>query len=167
MAFSISTATLLLLVFSATFAALFLAPAAADNHLLPGQMLKPGEFLQDGHHLLIMQRDCNLVLYNLNLPRWSSRSSDQGSGCYATLQSDGNFAVYDDGNNVIWSTNTGGQNGSFLLVLQKDGDVVLYGERIFGTGAMSPAKGARLSGAERIKVWELKKKIAVVTDKLV
>ena len=31
---------------------------------------------------------------------------DWANGGYATLQTDGNFVVYDGDNNVMWSTNT-------------------------------------------------------------
>jgi len=43
------------------------------------------------------------------------------------LQTDGNLVLYENGNGVVWSTNTNGQNAAYL-VLQVDGNLVLYGE---------------------------------------
>ena len=132
MAFSI-TSTMIFLLSIALFSTL----VYADNNLLPGERLNPGNFLKQDRYMLIMQEDCNLVLYNLNKPEWETNTANRGSRCFVTLQSDGNFVIYDEyeeRNEAIWASNTDGQNGNYVIILQKDGNLVLYSKPIFATG---------------------------------
>ena len=68
---------------------------------------------QDGHNLLIMQSDCNLVLYNdmNNANRsgavWATGTYNRGTSCYALMDAGGNLEVFDGNNNVLWETNVG------------------------------------------------------------
>jgi hypothetical protein len=70
--------------------------------------------------LLVMQSDCNLVLYQYNQPIWSSGTNKgyngapagntPGSpyyGCYAVMQSDGNLVIYvPNGGGALWASGT-------------------------------------------------------------
>ena len=132
MSFSINSTMIFLLSI-----ALFSTLVSADNHLLPGERLNPGNFLKQDRYMLIMQQDCNLVLYNLNKPEWATKTANLGSRCFVTLQSDGNFVIYDEQegrNEAIWASKTDGENGNYVIILQKDGNLVLYSKPIFATG---------------------------------
>jgi hypothetical protein len=48
------------------------------------------------------------------------------NGSYnATMQGDGNFVIYQPGNVAVWSTQTNGNSGAFI-VMQNDGNLVVY-----------------------------------------
>ena len=46
-------------------------------------------------------------------------------GNIAIMQDDGNFVLYDQDNEPVWASNTGGNPGAYLAV-QDDGNVVVY-----------------------------------------
>nr|CAD1817667.1 unnamed protein product [Ananas comosus var. bracteatus] len=81
-----------------------------------------------------MQTDCNLVLYDGEIAVWSSGTYNQGSGCYAKMQSDGNLVVYGGYNNALWATNTEREQGNYICVLQRDRNVVIYGPALWASG---------------------------------
>lgn len=89
-----------------------------------GQVLKPGEYLQDGtcKYRLYMQYDGNLALYGSVL-LW--QSGTKGSNNWAVVQADGNFVIYDQNNVARWNTSSFGGSSTFLA-LQPDGNLVLY-----------------------------------------
>jgi hypothetical protein len=68
---------------------------------------------QDGHNMLIMQSDCNLVLYNDDDrangrgATWASNTWQQSTNCYAYMDATGNFGVYGGNYEILWETNTG------------------------------------------------------------
>lgn len=74
---------------------------------------------------LVMQQDCNLVLYLGWGVLWSSGTSGRGSDCQAKMQSDGNFVVYTGQNQPVWASGTQGHPGAYVLI-QNDGNVVVY-----------------------------------------
>ncbi|EFJ30683.1 hypothetical protein SELMODRAFT_19179, partial [Selaginella moellendorffii] len=78
---------------------------------------------------LIMQNDCNLVLYYGNIAKWSSRTNGKGLLCKIILQSDGNLVIYNEVQS-IWHTNTYcGVEGCIVpsfLSIQNDCNIVLY-----------------------------------------
>src|SRR5438270_2640239 len=84
------------------------------------------DFLQsvDGRYHLIMQADCNLVLYKGNHVFWASGTQGRGRHCRAVMQGDGNFVVY-TGNAPLWSSNTQGRPTAFVT-MQDDGNAVVY-----------------------------------------
>ncbi|EFJ33974.1 hypothetical protein SELMODRAFT_29235, partial [Selaginella moellendorffii] len=61
--------------------------------------------LQNREYIFIMQYDCNLVLYKAKHVIWDSKTQNKGENCKAILQSDGNFIIKNEINNVIWATN--------------------------------------------------------------
>jgi hypothetical protein len=101
---------------------------AANAHvvtLLPGNHLSPGMGLRtDNGHLLLLQADGNVVLYNSNhVVIWSTNTKG-----YEPLQ----FIMKGDGNLVlyatigqVWASNTSGNPGAFLA-LQEDGNLVIH-----------------------------------------
>jgi hypothetical protein len=101
---------------------------AANAHvvtLLPGNHLSPGMGLRtDNGHLLLLQADGNVVLYNSkHVVIWSTNTKG-----YEPLQ----FIMKGDGNLVlyatigqVWASNTSGNPGAFLA-LQDDGNLVIH-----------------------------------------
>jgi hypothetical protein len=80
----------------------------------------------DGHYLLILQGDGNLVLYGMpqHFAIWSSRT--QGNpGDYLIMQADGNLVLYSAAGSALWNSATWGHPGSYLAI-QTDGNVVVY-----------------------------------------
>jgi hypothetical protein len=80
----------------------------------------------DGHYLLILQGDGNLVLYGQpqHFAIWSSGT--QGNpGDFLAMQTDGNLVLYTATGVALWSTVTQGSPGDFLAI-QTDGNVVIY-----------------------------------------
>ncbi len=75
---------------------------------------------------LVMQHDCNLVVYRDNRVAWATRTNGRGSACRLVMQRDGNAVVYgDNGTRVIWASRTNRYSGA-VLTAQEDGNVVLY-----------------------------------------
>ncbi|KAJ3318537.1 hypothetical protein HDV06_000420 [Boothiomyces sp. JEL0866] len=100
----------------------------ATNHYLPNGW---EVFDTSKTHQLIMQNDCNLVLYSGSKPIWSSNTyigaHDGQHKCdqaIAFMQTDGNFVVYDGNNHALWATGTQGSN--FYAIVQDDGNFVIY-----------------------------------------
>src|SRR5689334_20147275 len=76
----------------------------------PDTTLYPGDYLGDlkGFHL-ILEKNCNLVLYDKTTCIWESGSAqeEEPPACQAVLQPDGNFVVYSDFPSLetaIWAT---------------------------------------------------------------
>ena len=114
------------------------APAHATYK---GERLAPDGFLlsrssdmiqsADGRFRLVMQTDCNLVVYKGRHALWASGTNGKGDNCWAVMQGDGNFVVYDGSHKPLWASGTNGRNGSFIIA-QNDGNVVVYqGSRPF------------------------------------
>jgi hypothetical protein len=110
-----------------------------------GDSLKPGSSLQtddallsaSGEYTLVMQEDCNLVLYrngrpDLNSgepgpaePLWATNTGLHGD-CHADMQKDdGNFVVYSGSHEALWDSRTDGEEVSGIS-MQNDGNLVIY-----------------------------------------
>lgn len=108
-------------------------------------LLTSGEWRQNRSRRLEMKSDCNLVLLSVENavvggPLWHSDTSGAGTNCYADLQPDGNFVVYDGAGEPRWSSGTSGTAGAQLR-MQEDGNVVLYngaGEPLWSTSTNVP-----------------------------
>lgn len=121
----------------------------------PNQTLYPGDVLMSPRstdtrgYRLVMQSDCNLVLYSLqyyrgrsylidiwgtfktyqqgqDIPIWATNTQWSWSGCHATFQGDGNLVVYDSLNRVRWASGTNGRATGGTLRMQDDGNLVIY-----------------------------------------
>lgn len=104
---------LALLLLSAAVACHLLASSAdGDSVVDASYKLNSGGLLIDDNYayVLVMQWDCNLVLYeprkNGGAPLWNSGTGGRGSGCYARMETDGVFAIYDSNQNRVWGTDS-------------------------------------------------------------
>ncbi|KAF3786292.1 Mannose-specific lectin [Nymphaea thermarum] len=97
--------------------------ATAVELLFSGQTLLAGQFIENGPYQLLMQNDCNLVLYiNGNKALWASGTDGKGTNCLATLQTDANLVVY-SGSTALWASGTARGQGNYVLIVQLDGNV--------------------------------------------
>nr|ACN77849.1 lectin protein precursor [Narcissus tazetta subsp. chinensis] len=131
------------LILATIFLGVITVPSClGDNNILySGETLSPGEFLNYGRYIFIMQEDCNLVLYDVDKPIWATNTGGLARDCHLNMQSDGNLVVYSQTNDPIWASNTGGENGNYVCVLQKDRNVVIYGTARWATGTYTGAVG--------------------------
>lgn len=85
------------------------------------------DFLQsdDGRFRIIMQQDCNLVLYKSQYHLWASGTDRRGNNCLASMQTDGNLVVYTASHSPVWASHTNGHPGAFATI-QNDGNLVVY-----------------------------------------
>nr|ADX01383.1 lectin [Bulbophyllum morphologorum] len=147
-----------------------------DNHLLSGEQLNTGQSLTEGTSQFIIQDDCNLVLYKMNIVKWQSNTTGEGSGCYVTFNKQGNLVIHNNKNRVIWSSNSSRKQGNYILILQKDGNLVIYSKPIWATGTNSYGSTGVIvatalngtigvTGAKQNKVREMGKIVQVKSDK--
>jgi hypothetical protein len=106
------------------------------NRLYKWQHLTPNDSLYTENHIyqLVMQGDCNLVVYQTGTAIWSSGTSGRGTGCHAEMQGDGNFVLYNSAGTALWWTGTSGLSIS-MVSLQTNGKFVLINTN--GTTAWS------------------------------
>lgn len=103
--------------------------AASAVPLLPGEELKAGQARVSprGSFALVYQADGDLVLVRVVDKRVMWRSGTAGTSAgRATLQTDGNFVVYDAGKTARWSSKTDKKTATALLV-GEGGEVRLLG----------------------------------------
>lgn len=97
----------------------------AGNVLSVTGPMYPGQFLRNQDYVLMLQPDCNLVLYDKSQTIWATNT--KASTCSLTLQRTGELVLSDGSGKRLWgSSKTGGQ-GNYVLVLQKDRNLVVYG----------------------------------------
>jgi nucleoid-associated protein YgaU len=93
--------------------------------LQAGQNLAVGQQIDsENGYVLALQEDGNLVLKDGGDVVWATGTNGSGATS-ATMQEDGNFAVYTTGGSLVWSSDTSGHPGS-RLVLQNDRNLVVY-----------------------------------------
>ena len=101
--------------------------------------LAAGEYLQtndsllsdNGEYKLLMQEDCNLVLYKGSTALWDSDTVRTSQACFLIIQSDGNLVIYlgaspEEQGEAIWNSATQGATAVYFLNLQNDGNLVIY-----------------------------------------
>ncbi|XP_077252020.1 mannose-specific lectin-like [Tasmannia lanceolata] len=127
---------------------LLLNPACyAYNVLYSGQSLGPGEYLVEGFYLFIMQKDCNLVLYESTEPLWASNTAGSALNCSCHLDKYGNLKIETSDSNTLWESKSGSVFSShFVLVLQKDRNLVIYGGNVWSTSTEINPNGEEGSG---------------------
>jgi hypothetical protein len=109
------------------------------DQLGPGGFLYSRQSLKNNGYELVMQHDCNLVLYDFKDANncdqashtrvlWASNTSGRGAtdSCFATMQADGNLVVYTGNWQAIWASGTDGAASGGTLKLQSDGNAVIY-----------------------------------------
>lgn len=101
--------------------------ALAQNLLRQDQSLAQDQQVRslNGRYHLIMQSDCNLVLYEGARALWASNTHGRGSGCRAVMQGDGNLVVYSPAGDPLWASNTAGRANA-TLQLEDSGDLAIY-----------------------------------------
>ena len=98
---------------------------------LGGGTLDTDERLVYGEYTLIMQGDCNLVLYKSGgIPIWHTNTYLKNTRCHLTLHSNGELVVYGyigGQNRRLWGSGVTSTEGSYALVLKFDGSLHVYG----------------------------------------
>ncbi|KAI5084427.1 hypothetical protein GOP47_0000596 [Adiantum capillus-veneris] len=95
---------------------------------------------QNDKFYLMMQGDCNLVVYTeAGYPLWSSRSKGKGSKCSLSLLRDGNLVITNEKKKRVWESGSSIACPSvFILIMHNDGNLVIYdmlsGLPIWATG---------------------------------
>ncbi|KAL0922376.1 hypothetical protein M5K25_006357 [Dendrobium thyrsiflorum] len=105
----------------------------ATNYLISGDHLSTSQYLIEGNTKLIIQNDCDLVLYNSTKRIWNSGTINKGLGCYLTLQENGKLVILDNKNDVVWDTKPIKPNGKYILIVQRDYKAVIYGPKFWAT----------------------------------
>ncbi|MBN8552678.1 MAG: hypothetical protein J0L52_07270 [Caulobacterales bacterium] len=132
--------------------------ASAQDRLGTNQDLGPNQQIRsaNGRFHLIMQSDCNLVLYEGGRALWASGTVGRGQGCRAVMQGDGNFVVYSDAQAPLWASNTAGRSGASLRLEDSGNLQVLAGNRSVwqsdtaqGGGGRGPGNGDRPGRPDR------------------
>ena len=90
----------------------------------------------NGLYRLYLQNDGNLAIYNTsdwsNTPSlwtgiWDTQSSCSNASSVRLLIENGSAVIYNNNSTLLWTTDTGGSNGT-KLVLQNDSNLVLYND---------------------------------------
>ncbi|WP_405003705.1 hypothetical protein OHV13_04270 [Kitasatospora purpeofusca] len=137
----------------------------ANRELKAGFVLNSGESVRSNSVQLAMQADGNLVLTSLRSGQaiWSSNTQDH-PGAWATMQDDGNFAVYDTEYNALWSSQTwAGDNSGYFAVVQDDGKFAVYApgwDAKWATETWNPVDAANGSAL----TWDAEGKLASLTQ---
>ncbi|MQL68762.1 hypothetical protein Taro_001077 [Colocasia esculenta] len=105
-----------------------------DNLLFSGQVLYGDGRLTAKNHQLVMQGDCNLVLYGGKYG-WQSNTHGNGEHCFLRLNHKGELIIKDDDFKTIWSSSSSSKQGDYVLILQDDGFAVIYGPAIWETSS--------------------------------
>ena len=99
------------------------------DSLTDGQSIKQGEFLvsKNGSFKLIMQKDGNLVIYDMYKKAiWSTHTNHKG-GERLLMRNDGILTVYKKNNSHAWSSSKKKRKGgTHILKMQDDGNLVDY-----------------------------------------
>jgi outer membrane protein assembly factor BamB len=84
--------------------------------LAPSSRLRAGQSVVSANRVfrLVMQSDGNLVEYDGTTAVWATSTNPSGS--YASMQDDGNLAVYTSGGAPLWASNTAGNAGAYLVL---------------------------------------------------
>jgi hypothetical protein len=127
------------------FALLFFAMALAFKGGIALNILTAGsalfgnqtQYLSTSGYYLVMQPDCNLVLYQgstllTSHQVWQTNTTGEGSDCFLIMQADGNLVLYNATCGppcAQWTTNSnapGIPDSSFFLMLQSYGELDIY-----------------------------------------
>jgi hypothetical protein len=141
-----SIVRLAVIVITLTFCSVDAQGKNNGDHLSAGGVLSgdSADYLQsgDGRYRLVMQADCNLVLYKNHHVIWTPHTNGRGSHCQAEMQGDGNFVVYSyrgGRKTPLWYSQTNGHGGSYVIA-QNDGNLVVYQGRaaLWNSGTRLP-----------------------------
>lgn len=124
-------------------------PGMAGNVLYSklGSKLLSGESLTYRQYSLVMQEDCNLVVYDGNVTIWDSGTSGKGIKCFLTLKSNGELILYgyeqfNPFRFLVWRSGATSVQGSYVLVLEYDGGLRVYGPAVWSAPSESAKPGS-------------------------
>nr|AAC48997.1 lectin precursor [Arum maculatum] len=104
------------------------AAAVGSNYLLSSETLNTDGRLTNGDFTLIMQGDCNLVLYN----GWQSNTANNGRDCKLTLTDFGELVIKSGTGSTVWSSGSKQSvKGNYAAVVHPEGRLVIYGPSVF------------------------------------
>jgi hypothetical protein len=122
-------ARILLIGIALLISGLVLANNNVGDSLKPGSSLRTSDALlsANGQYTVVMQPDCNLVMYQIGSsdPIWATNTDGKGSGCHVDMQQDGNLVVYSGSHDALWDSKTVG-NAVSGISMQNDGNLVIY-----------------------------------------
>ncbi|CAM6028573.1 unnamed protein product [Sphagnum balticum] len=111
----------------------------ALNILTAGNVLFGNEtqYLSNSGYYLVMQPDCNLVMYRgsslaSSYQGWQTSTAGNGSDCWLIMQTDGNLVLYNatcGPASTQWTSEsymTGSPDPSFFVMLQTNGELDIY-----------------------------------------
>nr|QIB98744.1 lectin 4 [Arisaema heterophyllum] len=104
------------------------AGAVGTNYLLSGETLDTDGHLKNGDFDLVMQDDCNAVLYNGN---WQSNAANKGRDCKLTLTDRGVLVIKNGDGSTVFSSGSQSVKGNYALVVHPKGKLVIYGPSLF------------------------------------
>ncbi|KAL0922377.1 hypothetical protein M5K25_006358 [Dendrobium thyrsiflorum] len=174
MAFFSMIKVLLLCTASLSLLATLASGQNTTNYLLSGEHLSAGQYLIEGNTKLIIQNDCDLVLYHSTKLIWHSGTINGGLGCYLTLQENGKLVIWNNKNDVVWDTKPIKQIGRYILIVQRDYRAVIYGPKVWTTSDINGSDDVAVatalngpigvSGAKKIMMMKMEKIIEVMND---
>jgi RHS repeat-associated protein len=98
------------------------------SYLAAGQRINANQCLVSPHgqYILYMAADGNFYIYDIahSIAPWGAGTYGH-PGAYATMQTDGNFVVYDANNVALWNSGTAG-SGAERLDLEDDGRIIIW-----------------------------------------
>ncbi|MFJ2864180.1 hypothetical protein [Kitasatospora sp. NPDC087314] len=119
------------------------APAVAaaltePTHIPMNSLLNRNQawYSPNGHIMLAMQGDGNVVLYRDTTPIWVAKGAIP-NGNILVMQGDGNLVVYAADNTPLWASNTGGHPGAELAVYNEGAIAVQLNGTVLWTTAQS------------------------------
>ena len=132
----LSASVVILLIFVLSGHSAHAQDKPRTNRLNPGDRLNAGDsiYSSDGLYWMIMQGDCNLVVYKKNtgdrppIAQAYTNTQQKGSSCYLEMQEDGNLVIYDNPRRAVWYSNTQGHPGAYAILLPSSslGHLVIY-----------------------------------------
>ncbi|KAK9144330.1 hypothetical protein Sjap_004233 [Stephania japonica] len=140
------------------FIFLFVDGTLAKNTICNGESLNTGEYLENQPYMLVMQGDCNLVLYKDYgyTAIWSTGTQGKGKTCKAALLNNGKLVVVGDSGTVLWDSGKTSCPNPYRLVMQSDGNLVIYGSALWHTNtAQPPPKGIDLMSVTELENLEV------------
>lgn len=114
----------------------FPSPSAANegNIIVTDDVLQAESQLTVTNADFVMQKDCNLVVYNRAGNGFASNTGGLGLNCTATLSKYGQLQIRNANGTIIWSSSAVGPEGEYAAILQPDGHVGIYGPKIWSAG---------------------------------
>ncbi len=153
------------------FALLFFAMALAFKGGIALNILTAGsalfgnqtEYLSNSGYYLVMQPDCNLVMYQgstlaTSHQVWQTNTTGKGSDCWLTMQSDANLVIYNATCGppcARWASGSyinGNPDSSFYVMLQSNGELDIYNfqndnPKLYKTVVLVSSLGPSASGS--------------------